>query len=398
MSNEQNRTRRPRWLRYSTRGLLVLVLLICVLLGIYLWLIQDLREQQALEARLKALNCRVAWGGEWSEWDDNVGMMLIGESPTPTWVIAILDGDPNARITYISAYSYESADELRSALDIADEMPDVTTLVIDGKHRDPPRDRLAGFRSIDGILKFKISQVDITSDAAREIGRMTELRSLSFWDVDIPDEAFDELRGMNRELEFLIVSGTQISSDCLPAIGQLSAMRKLALDRCNIGDKNIESLQQLSKLIQLSLDNTKVTDAALPKLAKISSLRQLTLRGNNITDANLEYLGQLPKLRALDLHQTNITDAAFAKLAKLSSLRTLNLSKTNITGQGLSQFAAIPGLRLELYDSSIDDDCVDELLKCQELESLNVTRTNLSIDGWLRLKEGLPNTEVSARL
>lgn len=373
-----------------------MVLLLCVALAAYAWLLQDLHEQQAIEARLNELGCRAKWD---MYFDENTLLHNRMETTTPEWLIDFLGGDPNGRITGVSvdygSPGENSADKLRAALDIADELPVVHELSIEGDHLfSPPRDQLDGFRAVLSTKWLAISGVEIPDEAFPQIGQMNELRKLLILESSLPEDALRHLHDLTQ-LKGLMLYRTNVSSACLPAIGQLTSLDDLILSQTRITDANLESLQSLHNLVYLDLTQTNITSAALPKLAKIHSLKQLLIGAVGITDANLESLAKLPNLRYLSLYRAGITDAGLSKLAQLRSLKFLNLRETSITGMGLAHFYKIPGLRLDLSFSSVDDRCVDELLQCRELSTLDIEGTNISIDGWRRLRDGLPETQVS---
>ncbi len=395
MTENVNTTKRPRWLRYSLRGLLVMVLVLSVALAGYVWLLQDLHEQQAIEARLNELGCRAKWDMEYRE----DFPLPVKRAPTvPIWVIELLGGDPNSQITAISV-DYDSpsegnADKLHAALSIANDLQEFCSLSIQGDHRDPPRSQLDGFRAPGTTKMLFLSRVDLTDETLREIGQLIELKRLSVHEVSVPDDAVHHLSGLTQ-LKALTLDRTNVTSACLPVIGQLTSLDDLSLRETKITDAKLESLQSLRNLEHLDLTQTNITSAALPKLAKIDSLNDLSIGAVGITDENLEALAELPNLNYLSLYRARITDAGLPKLAQLRSLKFINLRGTIITGDGLSHFASIPGLRLDLSYSIVDDRCVDELLQCTELSALDIEGTNISIEGWRRLKDGLPDTHVS---
>ena len=110
--------------------------------------------------------------------------------------------------------------------------------------------------------------------------------------------------------------------------------------------------------------------SSLADLKDCQTLTILRLNCVDVTDADLDVLAYLPNLRSLSLDR-GITDGAIGRISKLSRLRTLILQDANIT-----------------------DECVSELLKLRQLDELVVVRTRITDAGILRLREGLPLTNI----
>jgi hypothetical protein len=111
-----------------------------------------------------------------------------------------------------------------------------------------------------------------------------------------------------------------------------------------ITDADLEYLEAMSYLYDLSLNNTDVTDLGLKHLKGLSNLIILRLNKTPITDSGLERLKGLHELRTLGLAGTQITDIGLEHLKGLSRLRWLDLRNTKVTDKGVKK------LRQELPD------------------------------------------------
>ena len=129
-----------------------------------------------------------------------------------------------------------------------------------------------------------------------------------------------------------------------------------------VTDRELEHLEDLTKLQRLWLNNTAVTDVGVAHLAGLTQLTELRLDSTQITDAGLRHLAGLTRLRWLDLERTRITDAGLLHLSGLTQLQELWLDHTQITDAGLGPIAGLTQLRLLwVMHNKVTDDGVEKL-------------------------------------
>ena len=79
----------------------------------------------------------------------------------------------------------------------------------------------------------------------------------------------------------------------------------------------------------------------------IQGIVEVNLWNTQITDAGLVHLEGLTSLRTLHLYNTQITDAGLVHLQGLTSLQDLNLSDTKITDAGVAKLKeALPNCEI----------------------------------------------------
>ena len=78
------------------------------------------------------------------------------------------------------------------------------------------------------------------------------------------------------------------------------------------------------------------------RLKTATNVVRLEMGNPDVTDETLELLLPMTKLKELTLDDTQVTDAAFATLRKLPALEILRLQRTKITKEGVIQFLADP--------------------------------------------------------
>ena len=160
--------------------------------------------------------------------------------------------------------------------------------------------------------------------AMSQIGRLTQLEQLSLHDTFLTDEGLAHL-GRLTSLMGLALSNDQIPDTGLSRLKGLFRLRALSLHGTYISDARLAHLSGLVSLESLVLSNTEITDAGLVQLQRLASLTDLDLSGTHITAAGLVHLERLVKLSSLNLSGTRVTSAGVAQLSRLISLKRLIL-------------------------------------------------------------------------
>ena len=120
------------------------------------------------------------------------------------------------------------------------------------------------------------------------------------------------------------------------------------------------------------------------------------LQGTNITDLVIAPIKDIVSLVELDLGTTSITDAGLANLQPLTNLMRLHLELTPVTDAGLVNLKALPNLTyLNLYGSQVTDAGLENLKGLKHLRKLYVWQTKVTEAGVKKLREALPNLEIS---
>ena len=97
---------------------------------------------------------------------------------------------------------------------------------------------------------------------------------------------------------------------------RLGNVVELNLRDTKITSAGLVHLKGLAKLKRLHLERTNVGDEWIANLTKLTTLEYLNLYDTKITDKSLDHLAGLKKLRQLYVWQTEVTDAGIAKLKK----------------------------------------------------------------------------------
>ncbi len=162
-------------------------------------------------------------------------------------------------------------------------------------------------------------------------------------------------------------------------------------------DACLEHLAQLPHLDLLDLNETSITIYGLSRFSRFRELHCLTLRG--IRDSELDSIDRLTGLEHLQIISSpEFTDAGLAHLKSMSSIHALDVYRTPITGEGFRYLVALANLRaLRLDDTQVNNDAIGYLTEMSNLRSLDIDESLIDEAGLKRLREGLPDCEITLR-
>jgi Leucine Rich repeat len=225
---------RPWWsyVRFSIRGLIVLVLLIGAGLG---WLVRRAHVQ-----RDAIVAIRRAGGSVLYDWEWNNGKSVPGGIPWASkWLVDLIGIDYFAHVTSVSL-------------------------------RPTPSD-----------------------SAIVEVGRLTQLERLQLIGGFVSDSELAHLKGLTK-LSDLYLSSNHVSDAGLAHLKGLTKLKFLQLGNTRVTDVGLAHLKGQTKLQYLTLGGTQVTDGGLVHVEGLSSLSLLWLGSTQVSDAGLTHLKGSP--------------------------------------------------------------------------------------------------------
>jgi hypothetical protein len=239
MPDQAKSVARPwrRFLRFSIRGLIVLLLVIGAGLG---WLVRSARIQREAVAAVTKAGGRVSYDWEWSNWNAVPG----GKPWAPRWLTELIGVDYFGNVTAVWLFSPSTA----------------------------------------------------TDAAIVQVGRLTRLQLLSLDQLSLGDASLTHLTGLTN-LSYLGIGGAQFTDAGLAHLKGLTNLSVLVLRGTQVTDAGLAHLNGLTKLSVLYLDLPHVTDAGLVYLKALTKLSHLHLSGTQVTNAGMKELKQaLPRL------------------------------------------------------------------------------------------------------
>jgi internalin A len=302
MSSQPDRISHPwrKYLRFSVRGLIVVVFLIGAGLG---WIVRSARIQRDAVAAIRRHGGSVVYHGELWSWGV---YYLDGKIIVPKWLLN------NVGVDYFDdVYSVRLGQGGSAAV-----LHDVG--------------RLSRVQVLSLYGPF------VTDAGLAELKGLTNLFGLDIGETDSPGSAPTKRAGAARVTD----AGLQYLN------GQTNLL-SLNLSGTLVNDAGLVHLKRLTKLVSICLDNTVITDAGLAQLKELTDLIFLHIHGTQITDAGLAHLAGLTKLRELGLGDTQITDACLVHLKGRTQLQELDLRGTQVTDAGVIELQrALPSLTI----------------------------------------------------
>jgi hypothetical protein len=243
---------RRRYLRFSVRGLLILVLLIGGWLG---WLAQTARTQREAVAAILNANGAIRY-----DWQGASFASVEPAQPMATSWLARTIGQ----------------DYLHSVVLVA--LPARLFM-------SPPNDGIRPFERADFVMA--------------QLKGLRKLSALHLTGSDVRDSGLSHLEGLT-ELSELHLGFTQTTDSAIAHVRGLANLSDLNLRRTRITDAGLSHLTGLTKLSALDLVDTRITDAGLAHLKSLSNLKTLEVRDTHVTDAGARELQKaLPNLKII---------------------------------------------------------------------------------------------------
>ncbi|GAX26539.1 F-box and leucine-rich repeat protein 14 [Fistulifera solaris] len=224
----------------------------------------------------------------------------------------------------------------------------------------------------------KLQTLVLSYSAVRDshLTKWSDFRELVELNLDscsnVSDSSLRHLVSAAPNLQRLVVADCAISDGGMVHIAKFKQLTHLDLFYCQISNRGLRCLSELTNLQVLSIDSRDVTDSGLIYLQNIKQLVQLDLFSGHVTDRGCQYLSHLTSLESLALCGGGIGDIGCEYLSRLIRLQHLNLSENeDITDQGIAHFKSLSQLRsLNISQTSVTS--VMPLASLKQLQSLSV--------------------------
>jgi internalin A len=221
-------------LRFSVRGLIVVVLVCGVWLG---WLVRSARIQRDAVAAITRAGGAVKYDYGWTKGEYIFG----GEHVRPGRLAALIGIDFFVRVT--DAWLYSSSTDVDASLVQVGRLTQLERLSL---YRAPFSDA--------GLVQLK---------------RLTKLSELDLGDTQVSDAGLAHLRGLTN-LSSLNLSGTQVTDAGLAHLTGLTMLKILGLGHTRVTDAGLAHLKRLKSLSSVGLFATPVTSAGVEELQQSS--------------------------------------------------------------------------------------------------------------------------------
>ena len=244
--------------------------------------------------------------------------------------------------------------------------------------------------SMPHLRKIDLSYTWITDIGLEHLKPLENVEELTLhYTENITDGGIAHIKHW-KNLKRLDVRGTKVTSRVFEHVGQIKTLEFLDVGFSRVTDDGFEHLADLTNLESLGFAGNKMSGVALPLLKLLLSLKHLDIGGRQRTDSglwglalsdfNLESIESLTGLESLNLQDATITDLGVSRLAALVNLESLDLSRTPVSGRGVKALAALPKLRrLKLWHCErVGDEVAAHLPALKKVEVLDLAETAVS--------------------
>jgi len=178
-----------------------------------------------------------------------------------------------------------------------------------------------GLESLSGLADLEelyLAGTVVDDSSMTLVTKYPKLKKLRLASTQVSDDGLAALSARTTLEELDLSSNSLITNAGLVHLAKLTGLKKLNLWKVQISDAGIQLLAPLNRLEWLNLDQTMLTDAGLPVLKGMMSLTFLHLGSTRITAAGAPALFHLKGLKDLKITRTALgsSETAVAELQK----------------------------------------------------------------------------------
>jgi len=321
-----------KYLRFSVRGLILLVLITGGWLG---WIVRSARIQHDAVRALSRAGASAFYEWEWKDGEQ----LADGAPPWPKRLVTTLGVDYFGTVVAVMFTS----EPLLSDEEI-DRLNDGHVPGADKRELVSPSETDAALAHVSALTRLrwlKLTWTKVTDVGLVHLRGLSSLETLDLEYNKITDSGLEQLRRV-RSLKDLNIASSRVTDAGLAHLEGLTRLETLNLLEDRITDKGLEHLKHLTNLKDLNLCYTLVTDKGLVHLKGLINLEKLCLANcPGISDAGLVNLKGLKRLQWLHLDGSKVTDAGLVHLEGLVSLTYLGLMDTKVTDSGVKKLQQV---------------------------------------------------------
>lgn len=203
----------------------------------------------------------------------------------------------------------------------------------------------AGLLNIAGMTKLNRLNIrfcrKLTADGMKHLKKLDQLIYLNIEANGLGDSGLKLAVSGKTALEQLYASGNTLTDEAMPAIGNLTNLKLLALARNKVTALGVKRLAGLKRLEELTLSETKLDVDAMGIISQLPELKMLSLTNTGLDDDGIAKLVELKKLERLIIPANPVGDKGLAELFDLQGLKLIYAAETQITKAGAASHQAI---------------------------------------------------------
>ena len=279
--------------------------------------------------------------------------------------------------TLIRDREEQAANQLRSSGALLTETESGQILAVDLTQVEFEEFNYGVLSTLTGLEELTLYGADVPPEAYEAVGQLTQLRRLRLEKTPTNLDNLSRLAKLEN-LEELFLFRSDVNDECCKLLARFPKLRDIRCGQTLIGDEGLAALAQLETLEALDLsDCTRVSDEGLKLLSDLPKLRFLRVFGKQVTDEGMNYVAKMKRLEVLGLNDTDVTDVGMVQLSGLRKLKELHLVRTRTGDKTLEVISSLPAIsRLRLRDTQISDEGLAMLTSLNRLRVLDLSETN----------------------
>jgi len=313
-----------RWLSFSLRGFLLLILLLSIPLA---WLGQKysrMRIEDAVVEQILEANGTVIY--EHHDEAANGGGFHVSTknpAPGPQWIRSLLGEHIFTSVRHVR-FTFGKVDD-----DVIAELPRLQDLEV-----------------------LAISSTSLTDESIDSLRQIPQLRELFLHVENISPEAFNRLR-THPQLEMLHLVEDLASAEALQQFQSWPHLKHVKLFSSRATDEDLLPLLSGTHLKTLSINWMSKVRFQNPKLVtELNGLEELSLSEVNLDERSLAVITQLDSLKKLTLNQRFLPAELLTPLKSLTRLEVLNFTGTALTAEDLQPLKEMKSLKTVILSRS----------------------------------------------
>jgi serine/threonine protein kinase len=173
--------------------------------------------------------------------------------------------------------------------------------------------------------------------------RDDEVSRLTLHSFLVDDKTLEEIKNW-RELQSLDVDKGDITDESIASLQTLPKLIDLSVEHTRLSPSGLRKLQ-LRRFYRLNLSYVRYAKELLPTLRQSKALQRLVMEGTELTDGDMKSLSEFPALIDLDIKDNPISDKGLTYLLNAKHLQCLSINSKNITPKSIDTFKKKTGLK-----------------------------------------------------
>ena len=292
--NEQPPKSKRRWLRFSLRSMLLLVVVIAIPIA---WKVNRARNQRVVVAELEKLNADLIYDYQIVATNGVRSYDFYAPPPGPKWLTALLGKEYFVEVRKVCA---DGAAVTNETLALIAKLPDIEQVELVNLDSEPgiTDDGLVHFSKMQSLQAIVLHSNRISGVGLEHLTglkRLTTLMAIG-WNTDASLEHVSKLKSLE---DLSLIEVRRITEKGLAQIAKLRNLRSLCIgtggwngddsgirDCMNVTESGLANLYELKNLESLTLNTTRVTRIGRDKLQKALPNCQIQWNSNGPNDSD----------------------------------------------------------------------------------------------------------------